>query len=162
MPLTPFHWGIAFIGLVFRKSVYLPALLISSVIMDLEPFYFLFIAKGSPNLHGFFHTYLGATLVALVVAFLLVKFRKQIDRLMTFLKLTQTGMPGRQIYLSSLFAAYSHIFLDSFLYRDAQPFWPATQNPFLGAVGAGEIYTIASVGMAFSLGLYLKQLVGKK
>ena len=123
MPLTPFHWGIAFIGLIFRKSIYLPSLLISSIIMDLEPFYYLFISNGSPSLHGFFHTYFGSTLVALIVAFLLVKLRKQIDGLMAKLKVPQFEVSNNQIYLSSLFAAYSHIFLDSFLFNIMGRLW---------------------------------------
>ncbi|MFH1750595.1 MAG: metal-dependent hydrolase [Candidatus Micrarchaeota archaeon] len=148
MPLTPFHWGIAFLGLIFRKSAYIPALLISSVLIDLEPFYYLFIAKGSPILHGFFHTYLGATLVAMVVAFLLVKIRKQTDGLMANLKVPQSDVPNRRIYLSTLFAAYSHIFLDSFLYKDMQPYWPLTiANPFLGIVNGDVVYLAAGLGL---------------
>ena len=162
MPFTPLHWGITFLGLVFKRTFYLPALLISSVIMDLEPFYFLFIAKGSPVLHGFFHTYFGATLVALAVSLILVKFRKRMDGLMAFFKVPQKGLTGRQIYFSSLFAAYSHIFLDSFLYKDIRPFWPLEQNLFLGAIRSVEIYLIAGIGVAISLVLYAKILIGKK
>ena len=90
MPLTPFHWSALLFGFLLFNTLYLPALAISSVLMDLEPYYYMFISPNPDGmLHGFFHTYLGATIIALVVAFVLVKFRKEISNIMAIFRLEQ-------------------------------------------------------------------------
>ncbi len=110
MPLTPFHWSILIFGLLFVNSLYIPALIISSSIMDIEPFYYIFLSPGTGSIHGFFHTYVGATIIGIVVAFILIKFRKSIDSLMSLFKLDQSKISERFIYISSLLAAYSLFF----------------------------------------------------
>lgn len=76
--------------------------------MNVEPFYYMFISPNSADgsLHGFFHTYLGVTLLALVVALLLIKFRKQVDNLAALFKVEQrrisNGSPSWPPYGSQL------------------------------------------------------------
>lgn len=83
MPLTPFHWGTLVFGFAFFGWFYIPALAVSSVVMDIEPFYFLFVSPSADgSLHGFFHTILGASLLAALVAFVLVKSRSRVDRVL--------------------------------------------------------------------------------
>jgi hypothetical protein len=65
MPFTPYHLGPAlFLGLLFLRFIDFPTFLIASVIMDVEPFLVLFFNLNYP-LHGFFHSLLGGTLVAI-------------------------------------------------------------------------------------------------
>ncbi|NOQ38614.1 hypothetical protein GQ472_07065, partial [archaeon] len=64
MPFTPFHLGPAlFLGLVFFRYLNLPAFLIANVIVDVEPFVVLLFGLDYP-LHGFFHSFLGGSLIA--------------------------------------------------------------------------------------------------
>ena len=160
MPLTPFHWSSLLFGFLLFNTLYLPALAISSVLMDLEPFYYMFISPNPDGiLHGFFHTYLGATIIALVVAFVLVKFRKETDNMMAIFRLEQK-ISDKGIYLSSIFAAYSHIFLDSLMHSDLKPFWPfSDSNPFLGLVHISDIYLMTGIGLTLAFGFYLLRLL---
>ncbi|MBI5051265.1 DUF4184 family protein [Candidatus Micrarchaeota archaeon] len=161
MPLTPFHWSILIFGFLAFSYFYIPALAISSVVMDLEPFYYMFISP-SGNLHGFFHTYMGATIIALVVGFILIKFRKRIDVVAENLKIRQKNISEKWVYFSSFFGAYSHIFIDSFMHSDLKPFWPVTNyNPLLGLVGTFEIYLITGIGLCALAVLYLLQILKK-
>ncbi len=157
MPLTPFHWSVLVFGLLFFDSLYLPALAVSSVVMDLEPAYYIFLAPNADGaLHGLWHTYVGVTIIGLAVAFLLTKSRKRVDGVMAFFKVGQPHLSSKSIYFSSLLAAYSHIFLDSFLYQDLQPFWPlSAANPFLGMVNSGVVYGITGLGLLLMTGLYI-------
>ncbi len=164
MPLTPFHWSVVLFGFILFDVLYLPALIISSVLMDLEPFYYMFIAPRPDGvLHGFFHTYIGVTLIAIVVALLLIKFRKPIDQLAAVFKVSQPKVSNKWIIASSLLAAWSHVLLDSFMHADLQPFWPATTaNPFLRLLSINDIYLFTGIGLLVTFALWVIHLVKQK
>ena len=162
MPFTPFHWSVLALGFLAFNNLYLPALAISSVIMDIEPAYYMFISPRADGLlHGFFHTYIGVTIIGLVVGFVLVRFRKNVDRIMGFLRIPQESISSRFVYISSLLAAFSHVFIDSFMHSDMQPFWPLQQNPFLGLVSTFDIYLITGIVLLSVPVLYLIKVMRK-
>ena len=67
MPFTPFHMGPGLaIKAVGGRHVSLLVFGFSQVAIDIEPL--VRIIRGDAVLHGFTHTYLGATLVALLAA----------------------------------------------------------------------------------------------
>ncbi len=139
MPFTPFHIGPALIlGLVLPLE--LPVLLISSVILDIEPFYSMFISPLG-YLHGFFHSYLGASIVGVALAGLAMRIRRlSFERSLT----------------ASLTGVYSHVFLDSFLYSDIMPFYPFKVNPFFRAVNPTYVYLFCAFAFlpAIIIGTY--------
>ena len=160
MPLTPLHWSVLLLGLLAFETVYLPALLVSSVLMDVEPAYYLFIAPNADGqLHGFFHTVLGATLMALAVAGLLARMRKPIDRIAGSLGLGQPKIGTAGIFASSVVAAWSHIILDATMHADMKPFWPVLDaNPLLGAVPIGTTYLITGIGVIAVMVLTIQRI----
>lgn len=164
MPLTPFHWSALFFGLVLFDFFYLPALVVSSVVMDIEPFYYLFLApRPDFVLHGFFHTYLGVTLIGLLVGWVLVKLKKRIDKQFKRVHLDQPEISDKKVLFSSLFAAYSHVLLDSLMHADLQPFWPLTDwNPFLGLVSIGTVYELTGFFLLVVTGLFLFRIFKPK
>ena len=89
MPFTPFHWGPALLlGLVFLGYLDLPTLLLSSVIVDFEPLLVLTLNLQYP-LHGYFHSLLGGTIVALPLALAMSKMKTVLHPLMSFFRLKQ-------------------------------------------------------------------------
>lgn len=164
MPLTPFHWSVLVLGFAFFEWFYLPALVVSSVAMDVEPFYFLFISPNSDgSLHGFFHTLVGATVLAAVVAFLLAKGRNRFDNALALAKIGQEKLSNRKIYFSSFVAAYSHILLDSFMHADVKLFWPfSNSSHFLKIFSVSQVYWIASAGLLLPAILFLWRLGKEK
>lgn len=165
MPLTPFHWSVLVFGVVFFNSLYLPALAISSVIIDIEPlfnilYYVLISQTGSIVFHSFFHTYLGATIVGAFVGFCLIRTRKKYNWSKLLFGIDQEFINDTKIYATSLLAAWSHVFLDSFMYADLKPFWPITDyNPFLGTIPGLGIYVITSLALFLAITIYFFHLL---
>ncbi len=129
MPFTPYHLGPGlFIGLVFLKFLDFPTVLIASVIIDIEPLLVLVFNLNYP-LHGFFHSFLGGTIAAVLLAGIMRVIRKYFTPVMTFFKLDQ-DTSNRRILVSSLLGVYIHILLDSRMYTDIKPLFPLSFNPF--------------------------------
>jgi len=129
MPLTPYHFGPGlFIGLLFLSFIDFPTFLIASVIVDIEPFFVLFFNLNYP-LHGFFHSFLGGTIIALILTVIMTKIREFFTPLMTFFKIEQE-ISFKKILCASLLGIYIHILFDSPIYTDIRPFFPFDFNPF--------------------------------
>ncbi|GAF69551.1 unnamed protein product, partial [marine sediment metagenome] len=112
MPVTPFHLGpVLLLGILVFPALYLPGLLIGSVIVDIEPFLYLSHGIG-PHPHAIMHTYLGGTVVGIILGLILFSFRKIIRRIMNPIRLGQDSSL-RNIIASSVLGVYSHVFLDS-------------------------------------------------
>lgn len=80
LPLTPFHWGpSSLIGLIFFKIFDFPTLIISSVIVDIEPLYVLMFNRSLP-IHGFLHTFLGGSILAIPTAIICFLLKKHIKK----------------------------------------------------------------------------------
>ena len=132
MPLTPFHLGPALLfGLVFLSFLDFPTFLMANVIVDIEPIFVVFLDLDYP-LHGFFHSFLGGTFIALVLAFVMNKIRGRFSALLGFFRLEQKHS-FRSILLASLSGVYIHILLDSRMHTDIRPFYPLDFNPFLSS-----------------------------
>ena len=129
MPLTPFHLGPAlFFGLLFFGFIDLPAFLVANVIVDFEPFLVLLLGIDYP-LHGFFHTFLGGSIVAAILSLIMVGWGDKLQGIMGFFRLRQKSSP-RNIWAASFLGVYLHIILDSVLYTDIKPFFPFEINFF--------------------------------
>jgi len=129
MPFTPYHLGPGlFIGLLFLSFIDFPTFLIASVIVDIEPFLVLVFNLDYP-LHGFFHSFLGGTIVALILTVIMTKIRKFLTPIMSFFKIEQE-FSFKKIILAALLGIYIHILLDFPIYTDIRPFFPLDFNPF--------------------------------
>jgi membrane-bound metal-dependent hydrolase YbcI (DUF457 family) len=156
MPFTPFHLGPSLlVGLLVFPLLYLPAFLIGSIIVDVEPLGFLIL--GLPVQHLFFHTFIGATISAVVLSLILLPFRGVLKSLMVKIHLPQTTTPI-QLTGATLLGAYSHVVLDAFLYPEMQPFWPLLGNPFLGLVTSSVVYLFCSVCFICSIIVFVFQV----
>jgi len=130
MPLTPFHFGPALlVGLLLFSYIDFPTFLVANVILDIEPILVLAFNLGY-TLHGFFHSLIGGTIVALVLSIVMRKVGKTFSRILSFFRLEQKTS-FRNILSASLLGVYLHIFLDSRMHWDIQPFYPLEANPFL-------------------------------
>ena len=160
MPFTPFHWGPALLlGFLFLGYLDLPTLILSSVIVDVEPLLVLTLNLQYP-LHGYLHTFLAGTILAFVLALAMIKIRGRLQPLMSFLKLPQKTS-FKRIVLASLFGIYLHILLDSPLYSDIRPFYPLELNPLLehGMFVGFDIYTFCVLSFIGATLVYVTRLV---
>ena len=139
MPFTPYHFGPALLaGVLLFPFFDLTAMMIASVILDIEPILVLFLGLGGP-LHGISHTYLVATLVAILVTGILWLLRGPVTSIVSMFGVVQEPKKSR-IFVASLFGTYTHVFMDSFIYWEMNPFFPILGNPLLGLIATGVIY----------------------
>ena len=130
MPFTPFHFGPSgLIGLLLLKWVDFPTVLLASVVIDIEPLLVLMFNLSYP-LHGFFHSFLGASIVALLLILIMKYLRGYLSVFMDPLKLKQ-DVTLRGIALGAFIGVFSHILLDAPIYVEMNPFFPILGNPFL-------------------------------
>jgi len=138
VPFTPFHLGPALvIGIILIYYIDFPTLLVTSLILDIEPFLVLLLDLNYP-LHGFFHSFLGGIIIILLLSFFMFKIRPILNPITDFFKIEQKSS-FLNILTASIIGIYSHILLDAPLYSDMQPFFPLNFNPFLNASGVPEI-----------------------
>lgn len=161
MPITPFHWGpSSWLGLLLFKIFDFSALLIASVIVDIEPFCIIFFDLGYP-VHRFFHTFLGGSIAAVLTAVILYLLRRQVKKIMAIFRLAQDSS-FKKILWTSFFGVYFHIFLDSFINKDMKPFYPLEANPLLGLFTPLQIYLFCGLSLLAGILLYLIKLATTK
>ena len=134
MPITPFHFGPAALvkGVISRYFSFL-AFGLTQGLIDLEPLYYM--ATDAWPIHRFFHTYLGATVAAILVLLLGKRVCAVLVRLWNW-RLSEEQKQWLAINpdisllalaTGAFFGAYSHVFLDSIMHSDMQPFAPFTE-----------------------------------
>jgi hypothetical protein len=132
VPVTPYHLGPGIlVKAMLRGSFSLIIFGWTQLLMDLQPLIVLLTGRG--ELHGFTHTCLGASLIALLAA---VTGKLLIDRVGTALApegRKAIPMPWWVAFVSAFIGSLSHVALDSIIYLDMQPFAPASAaNDLLG------------------------------
>lgn len=96
---------------------------------------------GQFPLHRFFHTYIGASLVVLLIFGFFIGARKlsRITYLPNMLGWKQLEIPP--ILVGATLGSYSHIVLDSLMHGDIRPFAPLSEaNPWLGIVSLDALH----------------------
>jgi membrane-bound metal-dependent hydrolase YbcI (DUF457 family) len=142
VPFTPFHLGPALLfGLALSAAFDLPTLLVASVIPDAEPFYVMYFGVSGYPLHGFFHSYLGSSILAVLVAVVVYLLRNLLNRILVAFRISQKSS-FKKILFTSFVGVYSHVFLDSFLYEEMMPFYPLQGNPLIDVLSAYGSYSV--------------------
>jgi hypothetical protein len=154
MPVTPFHLGPGVaIKAVLGRRVSLMVFAFSQVAMDVEPA--AHMLRGDAVLHGFAHTYVGATLVA---ALSIVAGRPICQTLLrrwppdpgsAFLTwlVGPARIPWPAAIVGAVLGTYSHVVLDSVMHADMRPLAPfAETNAMLGAMSAGALHLLCVAG----------------
>jgi hypothetical protein len=131
MPITPAHLGVGMAAkAVAREHFSLVVFGLAQVALDLEVLWYLM--RWSPPFHRFWHTYLGATIVAVVLAFVGKPASQWIkglwNRAATRCRDADLTVRVQTTWVASftgaIFGAYSHILLDSLFHPDIEPLQP--------------------------------------
>lgn len=142
MPVTPFHFGpgAALHALAPRRVSFL-AFCAANVIIDIESLYHL-VTQRFP-VHGFLHSYVGATLITGVTVTLFlgakaIAARVKLPDLWAWQSLTPMS-----IAVGAAAGGYSHIVLDSIMHPDMSPLAPFSEsNGLLRAIPLGMLHWI--------------------
>ena len=112
----------------------------SQFVTDLEPLIGLF--RGSAVLHGFTHTFVGATLIGILSV---VVGRPVCEWMLGIWNERPSRIPSTAVYSGAFVGTYSHVFLDGMMHLDMRPFAPFSDaNPMLGALSWTAIYVVCT------------------
>lgn len=159
MPYTPLHMGPGMLlKAMIPRHFSIIAFGITQVLIDFEVLWNM--AHHSHQLHTFFHTYLGASLVLLITIPLGKTISTCVRRIWNFaaqyvhsFNITVSGQTTwTAIILGASIGAYSHVLFDSFYHIDVQPFQPWSEsNPCKGLIDPFKIEIVFNA--LFILGL---------
>lgn len=152
MPFTPFHMGPGLlIKAILQGSFSLMVFGWAQIIMDIQPLVVLLTGEG--HLHGFSHTYIGATLIGAGAA-LTGKYAAEFGlRLMGLIRFLPISWPIAII--SAFIGSFSHVLLDSIMHTDITPFAPfLLNNPFLGFLSVEMLHKLCLYSGLIGAGLY--------
>jgi hypothetical protein len=166
MPAPPFH-VLSALWLNFKREKYFDplALILSSVVLDLEPFLVLALGLPYPD-HGFWHSYFAGIVVSSLITPLFYvlesKLRSVAEKTCGFLRLKFRVFPYRVelIFLNFLLGTEFHVFLDSFTHREMSwvlfPF-SVSGNPFwVGGIVEMIVNSLTIVLCLISAVLWIK------
>ena len=155
MPFTPVHMGPGIlIKAVLQSSFSLMVFGWSQIVMDVQPLIVMLTGEG--HLHGFSHTYIGATLLA-ILAGLSGKFLSELGLKILILSHRENPIVIRWkvVFISALIGTYSHVFLDSMMHSDVMPFYPfLNANVFLSWLTIDQLHKLCLYSGLFGAGLY--------
>jgi membrane-bound metal-dependent hydrolase YbcI (DUF457 family) len=156
MPITPFHFGPgAALHALAPRHVSFLAFCAANVLIDVEPLYFM-LTRQYP-LHRFFHTFVGASLIAAATVGLFVVARWLALRLRVPDVFGWQRLGLLPVTLGAAAGSWSHVVLDSLMHRDMAPWAPFSQaNPLLHAVSLGSLHggcLLAGIGAVIILGI---------
>lgn len=151
MPVTPFHVGPgSLVKVVLRDKFSLTIFGFAQIVIDLQPLIAMFGANV--ELHGFSHTYLGATLVAVIASIIGKPLCEYCLRYWNHELSASSPLwhfPEKiswPIVISSAFiGTYSHILLDCIMHAEIEPFYPlAIRNQLFGLVEMVELHKLCA------------------
>jgi membrane-bound metal-dependent hydrolase YbcI (DUF457 family) len=161
MPFTPFHLGPALaVGLPLRRRyLHVPTFIVGNVIVDVEGLLVVAFGFNYP-LHGYLHTFLLATVVGVLLGFLMFKLEKPMQPIYRKIQLEPNRtLKLKSFLLAGVFGAMLHVGFDALLYFEMTPFFPLTTNPLLSLnVSTLEVYLAFFWLGVLGVGYYLALL----
>lgn len=147
MPVTPFHFGPgAALYAIAPRQVSFLAFCAANVLIDVESLYNL--VQRNPQVHAFFHTYVGATLVALGMVGAWALLRRVLPPRWV------GGLTLKRVAVGALLGAWSHVVLDSVMHVDIQPLQPlSADNGLFRAVSLLTLHGACVVSALLALAI---------
>jgi membrane-bound metal-dependent hydrolase YbcI (DUF457 family) len=140
MPFTPFHFGpSALISLPLKRWIDIPVFVLANVVIDFEPLAVMVFPLNYP-LHGYCHTFLIGGILGLLWGLVAYPLKPLWRFFMGVFGLSYQPTLTKML-ISGLLGVWLHVFIDSFLYREMNPFFPIKGNPFHEAARYSYIYS---------------------
>lgn len=159
MPFTPVHMGPAMaFKAVAPRSFSILLFGYSQILMDLQPLWVM--VQGHGHMHGFTHSYAGASLIgiaALLSGYPLVNgvlrlFAYIQQRMADHISTTKiptaipTSISWRVSAITAFVGTYSHVFFDSIMHSDLQPWMPwSVENPFWHQISVINLHLLCLI-----------------
>ncbi len=113
----------------------------AQIVMDIQPL--IVLLSGEGHLHGFSHTYIGATLLA-VFSGLTGKYLVEVGLAILLgnqLQVSKNQIAWWVVFLSAFIGTYSHVLIDSVMHADMEPLSPFfADNQLLGVISVASLH----------------------
>jgi len=163
MPVTPFHFGpgLALKG-VAAPAFSWSAFVAAQILIDCETLYHV-IRREYP-LHGFFHSFIGATAAGVVAAVLFlvgarvlaIWFPRFVAPLFAPTVAARGEISSLGVLVGGVSGGLTHTVLDGIMHPDVRPFMPwSDYNPFLGLIGLTQLH-LGCIGAALFGGVCIR------
>jgi membrane-bound metal-dependent hydrolase YbcI (DUF457 family) len=142
MPFTPFHMGTGIlIKSLLQGGFSLMVFGWSQIVMDIQPLIVLITGEG--HLHGFSHTFLGGSILAIFSA-VSGKYLSELGLKILKLDLSfPVTIKWSVSFLSAFIGCFSHVLLDGIMHSDVEPFYPISlDNYFLGIISVTSLHKL--------------------
>lgn len=125
----------------------------TQILMDVQPLIVMITGEG--HLHGFSHTYIGAVLIA-IVAGLSGKYLSEFGlRILNIEPAPRPYIRWWVVFFSAFVGSVSHVFLDSIMHGDVQPFYPwLLDNPLQGYLSISLLHKLCLYSGLVGAGVY--------
>ncbi len=148
MPFTPFHlMAGTSVKSFFPKYFSFSIFTLTNVIIDSEVLFYIY-TTGIPS-HKFFHTFLGASLIAIFVALFfrsfceiglkfwnIIFYTKKFSLFKVEVKITRLSA-----WCGAFVGAYSQLLLDSVMHKDMMPLFPISDlNQLHGVIAINNLH----------------------
>lgn len=156
MPLTPFHYPVAYVIYRLDKRLILPGLIVGSMFPDLEiPIMILFFGNRIPD-HLVLHSLLGAATIGTILSVLLT-FLIYPTLVSSLFRIEKSKVERKcRLSLTLVFSAFlgniSHVLLDVTMHVHNPIFWPFRSDmpsPVVSVLGARNaslvIHTLVAI-----------------
>ncbi|MDY7081895.1 MAG: hypothetical protein SXQ77_05685 [Halobacteria archaeon] len=151
---THFHLGPALVlALVLYRWLDFPTLLAASIVPDIRAI-LIFFGVLSGDYHGVLQTFIGALLLSVVLSAGMYAAKPYVNVVLEPFRLAQERSV-RAVGVGAVVGSFSHIVLDSLVWRDVQPFYPFDFNPFLGHVSLLAVYAFCTLCIVVGTGGYV-------
>ncbi|MFZ6874097.1 hypothetical protein ACO0LF_18725 [Undibacterium sp. Di27W] len=158
MPVTPFHFGLgaALKAAAPRRFSFLSFAAVN-VFIDVESFYNLMNARFP--VHAFFHTYLGAPLMAGATILLFLLARWCSTRFYPPNPYRWQQLSLLQVTLGALLGALSHVVFDSIMHADIRPLHPfSDENVLYEIIPVIYLHVVCVfLGVLGLIGIYVRR-----
>lgn len=168
MPLTPFHYSLAYVIHKFNKKLSLPALVVGSMFPDLEvPAIVLVFGNQIPH-HLLLHSLVGAATIGTILsaAFTVLIYPSLTSRLFRIdkHKVEETCRLSTRLVFSALLGNMSHVLLDLTTHTNTPVLWPFLPSDALSPVPLvfGGVGNAIRVIHALMMILFLLLLLEKR
>lgn len=157
MPFTPYHFGpCGFIGLVFRKWLDLPILILANIVVDLEVLFIGLFRHRFP-VHRYFHTFLIGLAVGLLWGAAAYPLRGIFKRLMQAFRIPYQPSFWKML-LSGVLGVWLHVLVDGIYHWDIRPFWPSRARLLYHLLTRRQIETVCLACLAAAFVVYMISL----
>jgi len=154
VPFTPFHFGPGILlGLLLLKKMDFPIFVAANIIIDWRTF-LVFFGLWERPLHGWVHTYIGATIMAIILGSVMTYIRPLIYGQLREMKIVQE-VTKRKIFLAAFSGTFLHVTLDAFHHPYMQTFMPLDIRPLYGLMSTSEIRLVTFSMLLLSFPVYI-------